>query len=383
MRRRPLVAGSVAVVVAVSVSTLAAGLDRFGGARVSVPAERVQPVPSTGPTSADRRLRPTFTVTDAALQPKSVVASGDGLFFTQNMMYRHNVSVFDRSGAKVATIPDTVDLAAFGVPGGVVRGSPVEAALTPDGRYVYVSNYKMYGPGFRSDASDDCGRGNWDDSYVYKIDVATFRIVAVIPTGAVPKHLAVSPDGSRVVVSNWCGFDVTVIDATTDAPVARVDVGRHPRGVAITRDSRFAFVTVMGEARIDVVDLLELRVVHSIRDAAGTTPRHLLLSNDGRFLFVSNNRMNSVRKIDLATDRVVGLARTGTETRTMVLADDGASLFVVNYRDGTVSKVRTADMAVLQTVYSGVHPVGVTYDAESRQVWVSNYVGNLRVFVDG
>jgi YVTN family beta-propeller protein len=139
----------------------------------------------------------------------------------------------------------------------------------------------------------------------------------------------------------------------------------------------------MGEARIDVVDLLELRVVHSIRDAAGTTPRHLLLSTDGRFLFVSNNRMNSVRKIDLAADRVVGLARTGTETRTMVLADDGASLFVVNYRDGTVSKVRTADMAVLQTVHSGVHPVGVTYDAESRQLWVSNYVGNLRVFVDG
>ncbi len=299
------------------------------------------------------------------------------------MMYRHTISVFDRAGGKLATIPDTVDLAAFGVPGGVVAsGAPVEAAFTPDGRYVYVSNYKMYGPGFRSDASDNCGRGNWDDSYVYKIDVASFRIVGVIPTGAVPKHLAVSPDGSRVVVSNWCGFDVTVIDTKTDTALTRIDVGRHPRGVAISRDSRYAFVAVMGVARIDVIDLLTLRVVHSIGAAAGTTPRHLLLSNDGRFLFVSNNQLNTVRKIDLATDRVVGLARTGTETRTMALSDDGESLYVVNYRDGTVGKVRTSDMTVLQTVDSGVHPVGIAYDADTRQVWVANYTGSLRVFID-
>lgn len=355
----------------------------MSGASVSSPAERVQRIAAPGPPSVDRRLRPAFTVTDASLQPKSVVASGDGLFFAQSMMYRHNVSVFDRAGGKVATISDMVDLAAFGIPGGaVVRGAPVEAAFTPDGRYVYVSNYKMYGPGFGSGAGDDCGRGNWDDSYVYKIDVATFRIVGVIPTGSVPKHLAVSPDGTRVVVSNWCGFDVTVIDATSDTPLARIGVGRHPRGVAITHDSRYAFVAVMGAARIDVIDVLELRVVHSIGAAAGSTPRHLLLSNDGRFLYMSNNGQNTVRKIDLATDRLVGVARTGTEPRTMVLADDGASLYVVNYRDGTVSKVRTTDMAVLQTVYSGVHPVGITYDDDTRQVWVSNYVGSLRVFVD-
>lgn len=351
-------------------------------ATVSTPARRIVPAAPTS-SSADRRLVDAFTVNDSSLTPKSVVATGDGLFFAQNMMYRHNVSVFDRTGAKVATIPDTVDLAAFGVPGGpVAQGSPVEAAVTPDGRFVYVSNYKMYGPGFTPVADDDCGRGNWDGSYVYKIDVATLRIVGVIPTGAVPKYLAVSPDGSRLVVSNWCGFDVTVVDTATDRVVGTVDVGRHPRGIAITADSRYAFVAVMGEARIDVIDLASLRIVHSIRSAAGSTPRHLLLSPAGRYLYATNNTFDTVRKIDLTTDTVTGIAVTGDETRTMALADDGASLYVVNYRDGTVSKVRTSDMAILQTVYSGVHPVGITYDPPTRQVWVANYAGSLRVFRD-
>lgn len=374
---------TVLACVAIALGSTAAAVGVDDAASVSSPAARVTPPTTDGPSSAERRLVPALLVSDPALSPKSVVATGDGLFFAQNMMYRHNIAVFDRAGGTVAVIPDTVDLAAFGVPeGGVVQGSPVEAAVTPDGRFVYVSNYKMYGSGFRPVATDDCDRGSWDGSYVYKIDVATLDIVAVIPTGAVPKFLAVTPDGSKLVVSNWCGFDVTVIDTATDRALGSIDVGRHPRGIAIAPGSQYAFVAVMGEARIDMIDLISRRRIHSITAAAGRTPRHLVLSPDGTTLYVSNNQMNSVRKIDLATDTVTGIAHTGTQTRTMAMADDGDSLYVTNYRDGTVSKVRTADMAIVQTVYSGVHPVGVTYDAPTRQVWVANYAGTLRVFRD-
>ena len=84
------------------------------------------------------------------ISPKSVVASGKGLFFAQNMMYRHTVTVYDRSFQLVATIPDTVVLSNFGHAEfqGEFQGAPVEAAFTSDGRYAYVSNYSMYGPGF-------------------------------------------------------------------------------------------------------------------------------------------------------------------------------------------------------------------------------------------
>ena len=80
-----------------------------GGRSGKRPASCASSLPAV-PSSAERRLVDAFTVRDDSLQPKSVVATGDGLFFTQNMMYRHNVAVFDRSGTKVATIPDRVDL---------------------------------------------------------------------------------------------------------------------------------------------------------------------------------------------------------------------------------------------------------------------------------
>jgi len=340
------------------------------------------PAPADGKRSDERRLVNQFVVENADLQPKSVVASGTGLFFAQNMMYRHNVMVFDRGGNVLARIPDDVDLAAFGVKGGVkAQGSPVEAAFLPDTSYVYVSNYKMYGPGFTPTADDNCGRAKWDDSYVYKINTSTFAIEKVIATGSVPKFMAVTPDGSRLLVSNWCGFDVTVIDTTTDTEITRIDVGRHPRGIAITKNGRYAYVTVMGESKIVKIDLRSNGVIGRVPDA-GSTPRHLLLSPDDRYLYVSNNHENLVRKIDLSIGSSVGKARTGVETRTMAMADDGESLYVVNYEDGTVSKVRTSDMKILQTEPTGVHPVGITYDPVTRQVWVANYAGTLRVFVD-
>jgi YVTN family beta-propeller protein len=336
--------------------------------------------PDDGLSSSERVLTEAFTVTGDELQPKSVVATGDGLFFAQNMMYRHNVSVYDRTGAIVATIPDRVDLSEWGFDGGTVEGAPVEAAVTPDGEHVYVSNYKMYGDGWNPVADDNCDRGDWDDSFVYKINTTTFEIESVIPTGAVPKYLEVSPDGQRLVVTNWCGFDVSIIDTATDTELTRVDAGRHPRGIAITDDSRYAYVTVMGESKIVVIDLETNAIVNTLD--GGSTPRHLQLSPDGAFLYVSNNLQNLVRKIDLATGGTVGTVTTGNGTRTIALTDDGDSLFVVNYHDGTVSKIRTSDMSLLQTEYSGYHPVGLTYDPDTRQVWVANYGGSLRVFQD-
>ncbi len=337
--------------------------------------------PEDGKVSSERRLEELFTVTDDQLQPKSVVSDGFGLFFAQNMMYQHTILVFDSTGSKLATISDEVDLSEWGLEGGLVKGSPVEAAFAPDGEHVYVSNYKIYGSGFRTDAHDDCNQGNWEESFVYRIDTSSYEIDAVIPVGAVPKFLAVSPDGSRLVVSNWCGFDVSIVDTKTNQEVARIDVGRHPRGIAIDSASRTAYIAVMGSSKVVTIDLAN-NSLGEVRLEAGGTPRHLVLSPDNRYLYVSNNLLNTVRKLDLTTGETIAKVSTGTQPRSMAISDDGLSLYVVNYVSGTVTKVTTEDMKVIQTIKTGYHPVGVTYDYLNRQVWVANYVGSIVVFED-
>jgi len=339
-----------------------------------------------GPPSDQRTLSLARTVT-GAITPKSVVAGGAGRVIAQNMMYRHSVTVYDETGELIATIPDSVDLADFGLADAstVVQGAPVEAAFTPDARHAWVTNYSMYGPGQGPEGLDACtpasarGRGE-TPSYAYRIDMEALAVDMVVPVGLVPKYVAVTPDGSKVLVSNWCSWDLTVIDAATGAVLASVPLSGTPRGIAVTPDSSTAYVTIMGGSTLAQVDLATGNVVRSI--PVGSNPRHVVLDPTGTIAYVSLNSGGQVVKVDLGSGAVVGRAGTGQLARSLAISTDGLSLYVVNYGSASMTKLRASDMTPLQTVPTGVNPIGVTYDPLTGDVWVAIYGGALMIFDD-
>ena len=74
----------------------------------------------------------------------------------------------------------------------------------------------MYGAGFGPEGLDSCTPASGTDpSFVYRIDMRTKAIDQVIPVGAVPKYVAVTPDDKTVLVTNWCSWDLSVIDVAT------------------------------------------------------------------------------------------------------------------------------------------------------------------------
>jgi YVTN family beta-propeller protein len=103
----------------------------------------------------------------------------------------------------------------------------------------------------------------------------------------------------------------------------------------------------------------------------------------GNFLYVTLNGEGKVAKVDLRTGQVVAKVSTGSAPRSMTIAPDGRSLYVVNYESNTVSKLRASDMKVLQTVPTNRHPIGITYDGATGDVWVACYTGTIMVFRDG
>lgn len=321
---------------------------------------------------------------DGPISPKSIVHSGHGLFFAQNMKYHHTITVYDREFRLVKTIPDQLRLADYGHSRfhGLHRGSPVEAAFSHGGQTAWVSNFQMYGDGFSRPAIDRCSpRGNHEDSFLYRIDTTTLQIERVIRVGTVPKFLAVSPDDRLVLVSNWCSWDLSVVDVERNLEIRRLKLGRHPRGIAVDGESRFAYVAIMGSDKIARIRLHDFSV--DFLERVGDSPRHLVLDPAGRYLYATLNGDGRIVKLDLnASGRVVARARTGKAPRSMTLSGDGAHLFVVNYDSHTFSKVRASDLKVLRTVPVDPRPIGITYDPETRRIWVACYSGSLLVFED-
>ena len=336
-----------------------------------------------GPPTTDRTMALVKTIS-GDISPKSVVASGRGQVFAENMMYNHSVTVYGSDGELQKTIPDTVDLAAFGFSnysGGSYQGAPVEVAFTPDGGHAYVSNYSMYGKGFGPEGTDSCtASSKIDNSFLYRIDTTTLVIDQVIEVGRVPKYVAVTPDGKSVLVSNWCSMDLSVVDTASAREVKRIPLGPHPRGIVVAADGSVAYVAIMGGTDVAKISLPDLSVGW-IR-GVGAAPRHLVLTPDGGTLLATLNRDGKVAKIDTAAGKVVARVSTGSAPRSMAISTDGLSVYVVNYESSTVSKIRIADMKELQTLPTQHHPIGITYDARTGNVWVACYVGTIMVFAD-
>lgn len=89
-----------------------------------------------------------------------------------------------------------------------VGESPLGITVTPDGSKVYVTN---------------SGSNN-----VSVIDTATNIVTATVPVGNDPVGVAVTPEGTRIYIANSGSNSVSVIDTITNTVTATVDVGNNP-----------------------------------------------------------------------------------------------------------------------------------------------------------
>ena len=352
-----------------------------GASRATAPTVPPTTTP-VGPRSDSTILTRSRRIT-GEISPKSVVASGHGLVFAQNMVYRHTVTAYRADGELAATIPDGVDLSAFGIDGhpGVSTGGPAEAAFTGDGGHAYVSNYSMHGTGFGPEGVDSCTPSSgYDDSYLYRIDTKSFEIDQVIPVGSVPKYVAVTPDDSTVLVTNWCSFDLSIVDVATAREVARVPIGRHPRGIVVSPDSTTAYVAVMGGSEVVRVDLAARSATKLA--APGSGPRHIVISPDGSTLYVSNNGSGTITSVSAETGKVLARVSVGSQPRSLAISADGSALYAVSYESSTVTKLRASDLLMLDRKPTDHHPIGITYEPTTRSIWVACYGGSIIVYDD-
>jgi YVTN family beta-propeller protein len=143
------------------------------------------------------------------------------------------------------------------------------------------------------------GEGAVSDT-VSVIDTATNTVIATIPVGVAPSGVAITPDGSRVYVTNQNAASVSVIDRSTNTVIATVPVDFGPFGIAITNDGTRAYVA--SRSAIDVIDTSTNTVVDTI--PFPFNPNFLDFTPDGTRLYVTS-QAPSVAVIDPASNTVV------------------------------------------------------------------------------
>jgi DNA-binding beta-propeller fold protein YncE len=255
-----------------------------------------------------------------------------------------------------------------------------DATLSPNGRTLYVS------------------RGNLDD--VAAFDVASHtELWHTRLAGFHADHAALSPDGTRYVVSDTTAQEAQLVDTATGRIVGSFPTGTYPHQNDYSADGRYIYNSSIGVVSLPQslewakgsflltkVDASTLKVVQTWRFDHGVRPN--VIAPDGHTFYTDLSYLNGFVKYDLNTSTIentvrmpfasggVGLSPDSYPKNSahhgLALSGDGARLCDVGTIDDYTALVSTSDLTTAGTV---------TYPAGSLPYWAQTSVDGQYCFV--
>jgi YVTN family beta-propeller protein len=126
--------------------------------------------------------------------------------------------------------------------------------------------------------------------------------VKLIPTAERPEGSTISPNGREVYVCNREAASVSVIDTNANTESAKIQTGKGPVRIAITRDGKTLVYGLMHDKAVGIADVATRKQTAMI--PLGNSPVSLTLSHDGKYAFASAEDQDIVYVVDLAAKKV-------------------------------------------------------------------------------
>ena len=281
-----------------------------------------------------------------------------------------------------------------------VVGGPHEAAASPDGRTVVVTNYNKAGagpqktlsvialPGGDTIKTIDLGEYRaphdvrWVDAThvvvtseanqaLLLVNVSSGAIERVFRTEAGVSHmLALSTDRTRLYCSNMSDGSVSVFDFQSGKKIRDVKTGRETEGVGVTPDGRWVWAGNRAEDTISIIDTRTLDVARRIPSPG--FPYRVQFTPDGQFALIPHAQAQALVVADVARQAIVKSIKLGLTT----VADPSAAgvfphpdnrhAFVTVRNDDSVLVLDLVTGETLARVAVQSSPDGVTYSPVQR-----------------
>jgi YVTN family beta-propeller protein len=229
---------------------------------------------------------------------------------------------------------------------------------------------------------------NQQSDTVTLIDLKTMTAYRHVPVVAAPHEAAVSPDGRSVVVTNYNRQDVgpqktlSVIALPSGDTIRTIDLGdyRAPHDVRWVDDLRVV-VTAEASQALLLVNVRSGAVERVFRTEAGVS--HMLaLATDRTRLYCSNMREGSVSAFDFTTGRKIKDVPTGKECEGVGVTPDGRWVWAGNRAEDTISIIDTRTLEVTKRIPSPGFPYRVQFTPDGTLALIPHAQASSLVVAD-
>jgi DNA-binding beta-propeller fold protein YncE len=223
---------------------------------------------------------------------------------------------------------------------------------------------------------------NEGDGTVTPIDFTTGTAGTPFAVGSSPTSIALTPDGTTLLVTNSTADTVTPVTISNGAtgltytPGTPIPAGPGPDAIAVTSDGTTAYVTDDGSDTVTPITLDGVNIpgnpltVHPGPDAIALTP-------NGELAYITSDS-GWVTPIVTATDRISTTPpaiRVGANPDAIAIAPDGNTGYVTDSTSGSLTQFAIPSDVVGPQINVGATPDAIAISPDGSTAWVADNIG--------
>ena len=147
--------------------------------------------------------------------------------------------------------------------------------------------------------------------------------------------IAVTTDGSTLLVVNPDSNSVTLVDTTSLTPFAEIGVGLDPRTVTVDDAGERAYVANRLSGTVSVIDLASQTMVDEV--IVGNRPYGVVVSPSGDRLYVAVQGLDQVLTLDTSDLSVLAASSVADRPSGLAISQDGRTLYVTHLLSSTIT----------------------------------------------
>ena len=229
---------------------------------------------------------------------------------------------------------------------------------------------------------------NEKDNTVSVIDLSTMKVVKTIQTGQRPRGMALTGDGSRLLVCVGDSNRIDMYDTKTWNVVSSINTPDPEYAALRQPGDNPLYVSNENNALITVWDINTRKVI--VQMPTGVEPEGMAVSPDGQLVVNTTETTNMAQFFSYETGKNLANVLVPPRPRWAAFANDGSEVWISSELGGAVTVVDTKTFKILDTLHfdiqglrsTFIQPVGISITNDSKLAFIALGPANRVAVVD-